>query len=390
MKRNVLIFIDWYLPGNKAGGPVKSIVSLTDRLKDQFNFLIVTTDTDFGDDSPYPGIRSDQWIRSDDSTRIYYFSKKKLSYKGLKQVISGLDYDVVYINSYFSKFFSIYPLLLKKTGKITKPVILAPRGMLGSGALELKSAKKKGFILMSKLSGLHNSVIWQATSDQEHQEISKIYGKNAVIKTVQNLSQAKPVAHSIKGKISGELRLFFLSRISPKKNLSYSLRLLSKIPSEYKVIYDIFGPMEDPGYWEECCTIINHLPPNIKVNYRGEIKADQVQERIRSYHFLLLCTLNENFGHAIVESFLSGCPVIISDQTPWKDLEAHHAGWDISLEKEGEFLKVLTKAVLMDEKEYAGWSQDAIAFAVRNCIGEEVQLQTISLFSEACPIRLPG
>lgn len=42
-------------------------------------------------------------------------------------------------------------------------------------------------------------------------------------------------------------------------------------------------------------------------------------------------TFNENYGHAIVESFVAGLPVVISDRTPWRNLEKINAGWDIPL-----------------------------------------------------------
>ena len=31
---------------------------------------------------------------------------------------------------------------------------------------------------------------------------------------------------------------------------------------------------------------------------------------------------HENFGHVIVESWQNGCPVLISENTPWKNLES--------------------------------------------------------------------
>jgi len=47
----------------------------------------------------------------------------------------------------------------------------------------------------------------------------------------------------------------------------------------------------------------------------------------------LLPTETENFGHAIVEAMQSGVVPIISDQTPWRHLQEHGAGWDIDLSR---------------------------------------------------------
>jgi glycosyltransferase involved in cell wall biosynthesis len=46
---------------------------------------------------------------------------------------------------------------------------------------------------------------------------------------------------------------------------------------------------------------------------------------------MVLPTYNENFGYVILEALLAGCPVILSDQPPWRDLEARQVGWTIPL-----------------------------------------------------------
>ena len=83
---------------------------------------------------------------------------------------------------------------------------------------------------------------------------------------------------------------------------------------------------EDHEYWSKCIALITQLPKNVVVTYKKELAFNEVQTTISNYHALFLPTLNENFGHSIVESLLSGCPAIISDQTPWDDLEKNNAG----------------------------------------------------------------
>ena len=49
-KRNqVLIFIDWFLPAYKAGGPIQSISNLVKRLKNEIDIWIVTSNEDLGE-----------------------------------------------------------------------------------------------------------------------------------------------------------------------------------------------------------------------------------------------------------------------------------------------------------------------------------------------------
>ncbi|MBI9061941.1 MAG: hypothetical protein JEZ14_08115 [Marinilabiliaceae bacterium] len=46
-KKKILIFIDWFLPGYKAGGPVRSMANMVEYLMEEYDFFIVTRNTDY-------------------------------------------------------------------------------------------------------------------------------------------------------------------------------------------------------------------------------------------------------------------------------------------------------------------------------------------------------
>ena len=54
--RYVLAFSGTFLPGCKAGGPVKSMVQLLDNLPESVRVVLVTRDRDLGDAVPYEGL----------------------------------------------------------------------------------------------------------------------------------------------------------------------------------------------------------------------------------------------------------------------------------------------------------------------------------------------
>ena len=370
-KKTILIFVDWYLPGYKAGGPIKSISSLVNYLKNDFNFLIITSDTDFGESKPYPSLKCDTWIKIDTSTSVFYASKEFLNRKNILTLTKSIEFDLIYLNSFFSFYFSILPLFFCKRGIIRKPILIAPRGMLGTGALKLKSNKKKLFIMFSKFTCLHKHINWHATSEKESQEIRNVFGQKSDISMVPNL-QYNEISHSplILKKTEGELKLFFLSRISEKKNLLFALQLLQKINvnEHTKIQFDIYGPIEDKTYWQKCLEVINNLKSiGININYFGAIKNEEVADMIAKYHFLLLPTLNENYGHVIVESFVNGKPVIISDQTPWRDLENSNVGWDIALNNLSKFEKVINDCIEMENTKYEKMVVDTLKYSTLSC-----------------------
>ena len=92
---------------------------------------------------------------------------------------------------------------------------------------------------------------------------------------------------------------------------------------------------------------------------RGEVAADEVPRALARNHVLLLPTRGENFGHVILESLLAGVPVLISDQTPWRDLERRGAGWDVPLAEPDRFRARLRALLEMDEGELERWSLGA-------------------------------
>jgi hypothetical protein len=49
----VLVLVGTYLPGYKAGGPLRSIANLVATLGLEFHFRIVTLDRDLGDKLPF-------------------------------------------------------------------------------------------------------------------------------------------------------------------------------------------------------------------------------------------------------------------------------------------------------------------------------------------------
>jgi glycosyltransferase involved in cell wall biosynthesis len=363
-KKNILIFIDWYKPGFKAGGPIQSCANLVEHLKDEFCFSIVTRNTDYGETKPYANVRSNEWITLPDGNKVYYISGDKLNYHTISSFITN-KYNAVYLNSFFSFYFTVFPLSFLKRKKDTPKIILAPRGMLGEGALQLKSVKKKIFLAASKLVGLYDNIIWHASTINEAVEIKAVF-KSANVVTASNLPPKRELKFVDREKKDNTFKLFFLSRISPKKNLLSVFDYLEKVNEKYKIEFDIIGPVEDEDYWQLCLGKINTLKQkeNLTINCKGAIANELLQVQLHQYHFMILPTRNENFGHVILDSFAAGCPVIISDQTPWRDLQSKGIGWDISLSKDDTFVQAMEKASAMKQEEFNSMSKKAFETAL--------------------------
>lgn len=67
------------------------------------------------------------------------------------------------------------------------------------------------------------------------------------------------------------------------------------------------------AYLETCRSLAESIS-NIRIDFRGEIVPADIPVKLKQYHFLLMPTLGENFGHAIAEALNHATPVIISNQ----------------------------------------------------------------------------
>lgn len=362
MKRKVLIIAGYYLPSVKGGGPVQSIKNIVDNLSENIDFYILASDRDFGDDKPFTNIKTEEWINIGNA-KVYYTDIAKLTWRKTKKIINSINYDVLYLNSFFSYKFSIIPLLLNKMRIISaKRIVLAPRGQFAEGAFNYKRRKKNIYIKIAKALCLYKGVIWHATTETEKIDIQKVFGIKNDIRVAGNLT-ANYMNLTYNKKIEkkkGELKLIFVSRIHHNKNLKKAIELLKNVNGNIE--FNIYGPIEDRNYWLECEEEIKRLPSNVKVLYKGVVNHDNVIEAFKSCHVFLFPTLGENFGHVISEALIGGCPIIISDQTPWRNLEERGVGWDISLYDESKFIEALQRCINMEKEEYDAMSKRAFHY----------------------------
>ena len=376
--KKILIFIDWYLPGYKAGGPIQSVANLVAHLKDFFDISIITRDTDYSEKEPYSNVKSNKWVTSD-GVRIYYVAKDQLTYSTMHKLIEAESFDYIYLNGIYSLYFTLIPLFILRK-KYGKRIVIAARGMLSTGSLNVKKTKKQLFLRMIRMAKLFSGVTFHATTESEHQDIRAILGDKITIKTAGNLASIqKENVLTERIKESGTLRLVNIARIAPEKNLLFALKILTQVKS--KVEFDFYGPVYDKLYWEECKAVIKGLPPNIKATYKESVESDKVMQVLKNYHFLFMPTTGENFGHIILQAFSASCPVIISDLTPWRDLEMKKCGWDISISSPEKFIEVIRYATKMGQTEYNEWAGSAFAQATGYINNSETLERNKELFS---------
>jgi len=352
----VLVFIDWFLPGDKAGGPVRSCANLIEHLNADIDFYVVTRDTDYTSDLPYPNIKSNTWLRHTSGAMVYYISKDKLNKNTILGLLKDNPVDHVYLNGIWSQPFTVWPLELIKSLDRKIPVTLAVRGMLAPSALKIKSWKKRAFLMFAKWKSLYRNVTFHATNEKEAGEVRTVFSEHAVVKIAANLPRKGNTNLSVAGRASKNpdcLSVVSVARIAPEKNTLGAIRMLRGVKCNTEV--NLWGTVYNEKYFNLCKDELRTLPSNVKVNFCGSAQAEMVESILRKSDVLLLPTLGENFGHIILESLQCGTPVLISDQTPWRNLASHQAGWDLPLEDEKAFTEQLNAIAAMPDHEFQNW-----------------------------------
>jgi len=213
------------------------------------------------------------------------------------------------------------------------PMLIAPRGELFEDALASKAPKKRAAIAAIRASGLYADAAWQASTPAEYEAIERMTLRLGItapqIFIASDIANASLVAR--RETASKITRIIFLGRIAPIKNLDFALRAV--IEMKNPCVFDIYGPIEDAAHWQDCLQLIKSAPDRHKIAYRGPVAPDAVIPTLTDYDLYFLPSKSENFGHSIQEALAAGLPVLISDRTPWRDLEAAGAGWDLPLDQ---------------------------------------------------------
>ncbi len=382
----ILTLVAFYLPGYKSGGPVRTIANMVEQLGDELDFWIIASDRDSFDVRPYPNVKVNEWNKVG-KARVYYASPKKTGFNSLYRLIRATPHDVLYLNSFFNPRFAIIPLVARRLGLLpARPVILAPRGEFSPGAFKLKRRKKACYLRLAKATGLCRDIIWQASSQREAEDIQTAMG--SVAKDI-HVAPDLPAALSVRSghgprrpkQITGPLRIVFLSRITPKKNLDFALRVLKDVT--VPVEFNIYGIVDDTAYWKQCQKIMAELPPSVTARYHGPIDHEIVGDVLAQHDLFFLPTRGENYGHAIFEALAAGVPALISDQTPWQDLDSSGVGWVRKLDNPTGYKQVIEEYHRAKKEEKDSRREKAIQYAQRISEREDIKLSNLSLFFKA-------
>jgi glycosyltransferase involved in cell wall biosynthesis len=323
---------------------------------------------------------------------VQYWHPKKSDWKNWLRLFQSLRPDIIHTQGLWSPKFSIIPLLAAQRYNEAK-IVVSPRGVLTSQALNQKRWKKTLMSFVLKTLGAFNNVVFHSTNDKETDEIrlflrirslnSKPFFAfqkvNYSIRQIPNIPRNLGLAlrRLLRVKQYHEFHWLFIGRISPEKNpllLLEALDLLT-IPSTGYFI----GGYQNETYFSEFQNAINNLPAQHQVKYLGELSVDEIAEYLTQCDLLVNTSISENFGHAMAEALSAGVPILVGPNTPWQQLWEAKAGEVAEYSAQG-FAEAMDKFATMDFATHNQFKVGAVKHFAERCELSATKAKYLNLY----------
>jgi glycosyltransferase involved in cell wall biosynthesis len=351
--KRIFLLYPYYWPLYKAGGPVQSLFNLSGLLKHHAAIFLVSKEREIDGTKAGYRLRMNQWNDGPNEEKIFY--REHITPWLLFQLLHQVKPDTVMINGIFNAATTLPGIIFSRW--FGANIVISPRGMLQHWGLQRKRLIKSFYLRILKAI-IPKKLEWHATDEQEKKDIIRVFGDDMGVHIASNIP--RNVGHSTSIPFPSEskkIKLVFLSLINPNKNLHLIMEAVNQLSDNYTL--DIFGPIIDERYWSEC----KKRMIDQSISYKGPIPPWEVAQTLQKYHFFVLPTQGENFGHAIFDSLACGVPVIISFNTPWNHIGIRKAGFYIDINDPNGLKKVLEDIRRLTPDEYNAFRQESLQYA---------------------------
>ena len=311
----------------RRGGPSQAAIEMVNALRlRQVDASILTTNDDceslltdlpIGDWTTYAGVPVLAFPRWNPPIGVLkeYIISSRLN-KWLPKNIC--NFDLIHVHALFS-YPSTVAMMHARRARI--PYLLRTIGQLSPWSLAQSKLRKQLMLKLVERRNLDSASLLHFTTTRERDECFIAFGQSFPSLVLPLGVRQSSLLPETKSKTEG-LRLLFLSRIHPKKQLEVLLKALALFQSDYpQGIWqlDIAGSGE-PAYVATLQKLAGQLNLSHRCRWLGHVQGDAKTSLLQQADWFLLPSAAENFGIAVVEAMAAGTPVIISPQVAVADL----------------------------------------------------------------------
>ena len=217
------------------------------------------------------------------------------------------DYDGLHLHVPFT-----YPL--RCAGRAARsagvPYAITPHGVLDPWSLAHKRCKKIPYLALVEREHLAQARLIHVTSALEAQGLRAL-GVADTVRTIP-LAITLPSGAPQRSSRRQRLRLLFLSRLHPVKDLETLLRAVAQL-NRPDIRLTIAGEGE-PRYAATIRTLARELGLAPVVDFAGYLDDAAKRQAWQTHDVFVLPSLHENFSLATIEALATGMPAIVTDQ----------------------------------------------------------------------------
>lgn len=344
-----------YFPAHRYGGPAASLHALAQAQQaGGLRVRVLTSSAAGGGRGETLGLPTGRYI-SEPGVPTFYGRVsvgEDISWQLLRELPASVAWaDLVHVTALFSASslaalsYALLPAALKRlpSGQplpTLRPVVLSPRGALLPWAMAQRAERKREVLrilrpLLRRVAG------WHCTSDDEAQAIAalRLLGPEAAVAVVGNgviLPPAEPTSDAASLALAARLsalprpQVVTLGRIHPVKNLELAIAALARLrrlPGCAQATLLVAGP-ERAGEPYGAALRAQAAAAGLAeaVIFLGLVTGAAKAALLSHADVLWLPSHMESFGNVVVESLAAGTPVLASEPTPWRSLEALRVG----------------------------------------------------------------
>jgi len=341
-----------FYPATFYGGPISATWDLSKKLTEKGIKVYVSTTNSNG--RKKLDVERNKYLEKEVNVFVKYYNEQiinKLSLSFIFGVWSDIKKsDAVYIQ-YLFHYTVLFSLLFSVIQH--KKIIICPRGSFSAFTLSNKLTFFKNLWLSLFIKPFVNKIVWQASSYLEEFDIKKKFPASTVeiindgvdfqsFQVYQEISKIELVNRHSNSSITKVSDLFFsmgrLHKIKGFDILIDAFHLLLKEDKDAKLI--IAGG--DDGVGEQLNNQIKKLNIENSVFLIGAIGFDEKKMLLNNCDYFTLASEFESFGIVVAEALSCGLPVVVSNKTPWKDIELNNCGIFAQNEK-GSFCQAFQK-----------------------------------------------
>ena len=330
-------------PATYYGGPISATWGLSKMINSNDIAIYVSTTNANG----YNRLSTitNEFIQKDKNFFVKYYHEQIINHFSVS-FLFGIwgdikKSDIVYVQYLFhyTVLFALFASVIQR-----KKVVLSPRGSLSTFTLSYKRSFLKSLWIKLFIKPFYKFFNWHASSYLEAEDIKKML-PNAKLEIIND--GVDFLSFQKFKKYDKETLIYNYTNIKFKdiSNVFFSLGRLHTIKG-FNILIDAFSIFiekstaskliiagGDDGEEDKLRKQIIDLNLQDSVFLIGEIGFEDKKILLNNCDYFTLASNFESFGIVIAEALSCGKPVVISNKTPWKNLEINKCGILVDNEK---------------------------------------------------------